>query len=40
MDIYDIEYSTVKQQLEKLKSQGLIISNEDFAISQLKCYGD
>ena len=36
---YHIEYSTIEQQLEKLTSQGLIISDVDFAYSQLKCYG-
>lgn len=35
----DIKYSTVEQQLNKLKSQGLIISDEDFVISQLTYYG-
>lgn len=39
MGKHDIEYSTIEQQIEKLKSQGLIISDEDFAKSQLKCYG-
>lgn len=39
MSFHDIEYSTTEQQIEKLKSQGLIISDEDFAKSQLKCYG-
>lgn len=39
MDTRDIEYSTVEQQLSKLQSQGLIICNKEFAISQLKCYG-
>lgn len=39
MDKHGIGYSTIEQQIEKLKSQGLIISDENFAISQLKCYG-
>lgn len=39
MTTHDIEYSTVEQQLEKLKSQGLIISDDSFATSQLKYYG-
>jgi len=39
MNTQDIEYSTAEHQLAKLKSQGLIISDEEFAISQLKCYG-
>lgn len=39
MNLYDIEYSTIEQQVEKLKSQGLIISDEDFAKYQLRCYG-
>lgn len=39
MSTHDIEYSTIEKQLDKLKSQGLIISDEKFAISQLKCYG-
>ena len=41
MDLYDhdIKYSTIEQQIEKLKSQGLVISDESFAKSQLKCYG-
>lgn len=39
MNTHNIGYSTLKQQLAKLNSQGLIISDEDFAISQLKYYG-
>ena len=39
MTTHDIEYSTVEQQLEKLKSQGLIILDDSFATSQLKYYG-
>ena len=39
MNLHDIKYSTVEQQIEKLKSQGLLISNEAFAKSQLRCYG-
>lgn len=39
MNTHDIEYSTIEQQLIKLKSQGLTISDENFAISQLKYYG-
>ena len=39
MEIHNIEYSTIEQQLSKLQSQGLIIDNRDYAISQLKCYG-
>ncbi|MEE1082116.1 MAG: Abi family protein [Paludibacteraceae bacterium] len=35
----EIPYSNVKQQLEKLKKQGLIISDEEYAESQLLCYG-
>lgn len=31
--------SSIDQQLEKLKQQGLIISNEDFAKTQLRLYG-
>lgn len=39
MNSNDILYSTIDQQIEKLKSQGLIISDENFAKSQLRCYG-
>ena len=39
MELHNIEYSTTEQQLSKLQSQGLIIGNQDFAISHLKCYG-
>lgn len=39
MDLHDIEYSTIEQQIEKLKSQGLIISDEHFAKSKLRYYG-
>lgn len=39
MSSNNITYSTIEQQLEKLKSQGLIISDENFAKSQLRCYG-
>lgn len=39
MSTHDIEYSTIDQQLKKLDSQGLIISDRDFAISQLRYYG-
>lgn len=35
----EIPYSNVEQQIEKMKEQGLNISNEEFAVSQLKCYG-
>lgn len=39
MNTHDIEYSSIEQQLNKLRSQGLIISDNDFATSQLKNYG-
>jgi len=34
-----IEYTSIEAQIEKLKSQGLIISNEEFAKNQLELYG-
>lgn len=34
-----INYSTIEQQIDKLISHGLIISDKDFAFSQLKCFG-
>ena len=39
MSSHRIEYSTPEQQIEKLKSQGLIITNEEYTASILKCYG-
>lgn len=35
----EIPYSAVKHQIEKLREQGLIISNEKYAEAQLICYG-
>ena len=35
----EIPYSDVKHQIEKLREQGLIISNEKYAEEQLICYG-
>lgn len=35
----EIAYSTIPEQIEKLKSQGLIISDEEFAINCLRCFG-
>lgn len=34
-----IEYTSIEEQIEKLKSQGLILSNEEFAKNQLELYG-
>ena len=39
MDKDTILYATVDEQIEKLKKQGLIISNLDFARSELALYG-
>ena len=39
MDTHKNEYSTPKQQIEKLKAQGLIINDENYAASVLSCYG-
>ena len=39
MIMQEIPYSNVEQQIEKMKEQGLNIANEEFAVSQLKCYG-
>lgn len=35
----EIPYSDVKHQIEKLREQGLVISNEKYAEAQLICYG-
>lgn len=39
MENNEIVYTTVDEQIEKLKKQHLIIQDEDFAKSQLKLYG-
>lgn len=39
MENSEIIYTTVEEQIEKLKEQHLIIQDEDFAKSQLKLYG-
>ena len=35
----NIEYATIDEQIEKLKSQHLIIKNENFAAESLSCFG-
>ena len=35
----EISYTSIENQIEKLRSQHLIIANEEFAKSQLKLYG-
>lgn len=39
METNKIIYTAVDDQIKKLKNQGLIINNEEFAKSELQLYG-